>query len=124
MRYVQVPLEHLTSIIKHITESPKFASWNSWSTPGWFVELAAIECGVALPSARTERDRRWYVSMTWEDWPETGSYATVVIAATRDAAETECRKRMAAWGEDDTYINDYHVVDCFDLDAFIEEHQI
>lgn len=80
---------------------------------------------------------RYYVSMTWDDWPEGGSYATVI--ETDDGpkwAETECQAQMAAImarnstnPECDTayfleeYGDEWHVVDCFDLDDFIKRQK-
>lgn len=77
---------------------------------------------------------RFYVSMTWHDWPEGGSYGTVVEALCYADAETLCRAEMAAIegnffdGEDpaqqalDAYSHEWHLVDCFDLEEFIKEH--
>lgn len=80
---------------------------------------------------------RFYVTMTWDDWPEGGSYGTVVEAEDHDAAEDAAKWEMAASraeerdmagdpGMDqeifDTYADQWHVVDCFDLDTFIADH--
>ena len=75
---------------------------------------------------------RYYVTMTWEDWPEGGSYGTVVEADSPEDAEAEARQEMAEtrlhgidadadeilslWGDS------WHVVDCYDLDEFIAYH--
>ncbi len=76
---------------------------------------------------------RFYVTMTWDDWPEGGSYGTVIEAETSEQAETLCRQEMAATRAEDSditaqdylddYSNEWVVVDCFDLDKFIEEHK-
>lgn len=79
---------------------------------------------------------RFYVSMTWDDWPEGGSYGTVVEAADHDEAEALCRREMAQSriadgepGEENStpeywlehYGDKWHVVDCYDLDKLILE---
>ncbi len=78
---------------------------------------------------------RFYVTMTWDDWPEGGSYGTVVEATDYEVAEALCRQEMAASRCDDpdndeevsevleTYADEWEVVDCFDLDQFIADHQ-
>jgi hypothetical protein len=75
--------------------------------------------------------RRFYVTMTWDDWPEGGSYGTVVTAQDCSDAEFQCILEMAfsRENEDDSaahylehYANDWHPVDCFDLDEFIATH--
>jgi len=58
----------------------------------------------------------WYVTMTWEDWPEGGSYGDVVLADTDEDAIRIVRQDMAALSRDDyNDYNDWHVVDCFPL---------
>lgn len=79
--------------------------------------------------------KRFYVTMTWDNWPEGGSFGTVVEASDQAEAEDLCRQEMAAHraeesadeGEDaDYYLSAYggewHVVDCFLLDDFIARH--
>ena len=76
--------------------------------------------------------KRFYVTMTWDNWPEGGSYGTIIEAEDYDEAEELCRREMAAvrgdgeesadvaremWGEE------WQTVDCFDLDEFIEQHK-
>ncbi len=82
------------------------------------------------------RLRRFYVTVTWEDWPEGGSYGDVVEARDADHAEELIRQqmiddRMEEWGEEDdndhreflkSCAEDWHPVDCFDLDEFIARH--
>ncbi len=79
---------------------------------------------------------RYYVTMTWDNFPEGGSFGTVVDAENTDDAEHLCRMEMAearlAEYDDDSpetlysilsdYEDEWHVVDCFDLDEFIERH--
>ncbi|MCR9254748.1 MAG: hypothetical protein NXI16_01480 [Alphaproteobacteria bacterium] len=74
---------------------------------------------------------RFYVTMTWDNWPEGGSYGTVVEAENHDQAEELCRQKMAEWRADEdqtakevreSHEHEWHVVDCFDLDAFIAQH--
>ena len=78
--------------------------------------------------------KRFYVTMTWDDFPEGGSYGTVVEAETPDEAEGACRQEMAeSYAEHDdehnaayyleTYGDDWHLIDCFDLDEFIARHK-
>lgn len=107
---------------------------------------------------------RFYVTMTWDDWPEGGSYGTVVEAPDHETATEMVRREMAAsragpedadpdycancmttdqdgsgvcvdcggtdWVEGrsaeqvvyEGYAHAWHVVDCFDLDQFIQQH--
>jgi hypothetical protein len=71
--------------------------------------------------------KRFYVTMTWHDWPEGGSYGTVVEARDHAEAVSLCEQEMAAsYGEAidekvDPHDYDWHLVDCFDLDEFIED---
>ncbi len=77
--------------------------------------------------------KRFYVTMTWHDWPEGGSYGTVVEAKDYAEAEDLCRAEMReAYADevgedfDDDYLDErdanWHLVDCFDLDEFIKNH--
>lgn len=75
--------------------------------------------------------KRFYVTMTWHDWPEGGSYGTVVEAKDHAEAEDLCRAEMKQtmfeeYDCDDDYLDDrdsnWHVVDCFNLDDFIKTH--
>lgn len=78
--------------------------------------------------------KRYYVTMTWDDWPDGGSYGTVVRASDHEHAEELCREKMARvrtegidtfdpeskikwWLEN--YGSEWHLVDCFDLDEFV-----
>jgi len=74
---------------------------------------------------------RYYVTMTWEDWPEGGSYGTVVEADSSEDAEAKVRREMAETrAMDDTDADEilslwgdsWHVVDCYDLDEFIADN--
>lgn len=87
---------------------------------------------------------RFYVTLTWDDFPEGGSYGAVVTADDTTQAEAMVREQMAATrsefydgdldlddqevvdAETDRIVAEYadvwHVVDCFDLDAFIKAH--
>lgn len=76
---------------------------------------------------------RFYVTLTWDNWPEGGSYGTIVEAETHAEAEAAAKHEMAAIRaeEDEEYdepaverlLEEYdyawQVVDCFDLDLFI-----
>ena len=78
--------------------------------------------------------RRFYVTMTWHDFPEGGSYGTVVEARDHNHAKKLCREEMAislsdeSKGEDTpeqkmkNYGEGWHVIDCFYLDEFIKHH--
>lgn len=76
---------------------------------------------------------RFYVTLTWHDWPEGGSYGAIVEAKNPDEAEKLARAEMRA-----TYLSNYpevdddflderdmnwHLVDCFDIDDFIQQHK-
>lgn len=83
---------------------------------------------------------RYYVTKTWHDFPEGGSFGTVVEADSHMEAEAECEAEMAAsemdssYGDDDrpdeeilaeimaSYSDEWVTIDCFDLDEFIKEH--
>ncbi len=71
---------------------------------------------------------KYYVTMTWHDWPEGGSFGTVVEAQSYADAETLCREEMAAcYGETieetvDPEDYDWHTVDCFEIEEFIKQH--
>lgn len=76
---------------------------------------------------------RFYVTMTWDDWPEGGSFGTVIEAKTEDHAEALCKVEMAQSAADneradhvkdalETWGEQWHVVDCFPVDDFIENH--
>ena len=75
---------------------------------------------------------KFYVTLTWHDWPEGGSYGTVVEAESsqqaEDLARAEMRATYAEEGEDydDDYLDDrnnnWHLVDCFKVDDFIKRH--
>lgn len=77
--------------------------------------------------------KRFYVTMTWEDWPEGGSYGAVVRAKNEETAEKAVKKQMAktraeegvdtAGGYMRDYAHAWYTVDCFDLDGFIEQHR-
>jgi hypothetical protein len=75
---------------------------------------------------------RFYVTMTWDDFPEGGSFGTVIDAADHAEAEALCRREMAETrADEDTsaeyylehYGPEWNVIDCFDLDDFIERHR-
>ena len=78
--------------------------------------------------------KKWYVSMTWEGWPEGGSYAAAILAISSEDAEEKCRQEMAEnRGESDDpefspqyylehYGHSWQVVDCFPIDEFIARH--
>lgn len=74
--------------------------------------------------------KRFYVTMTWHDFPEGGSFGTVVEARDHNHAEELCREEMAAAlsdecgeHEDVRSSMDWYLIDCFDLDEFIECYQ-
>lgn len=81
--------------------------------------------------------KRWYVTITWHDWPEGGSYGEIVEAETAEDAEAQVRLLMAdsiqdAWDEKDgvsmtdlveEYAGQWHLVDCWDVDEFVERNR-
>ena len=77
--------------------------------------------------------KRFYVTMTWHDFPEGGSYGTVVEAEDHEQAAAMCRTEMAHFGSEnghqteaemlEYYNDDWELIDCFDLDEFIERHK-
>lgn len=77
---------------------------------------------------------RYYVTMTWDNWPEGGSYGSIFEAKDHVEAEKQCRLEMAEtrssdWPEYssdealDAYGEEWHLVDCFDLNEFIARHK-
>lgn len=78
--------------------------------------------------------QRYYVSVTWEDWPEGGSFGTIVEAESYEEAKNlafyEMAKSLADqrdWPDTvqqtiDYYTGCWHVVDCFPLDDFLRRH--
>jgi hypothetical protein len=86
--------------------------------------FCAIRKALTAGSAAEEPQlKRFYVSMTWEDWPEGGSYGTVVQALGHAAAESACKIEMADLrSEEDIDSDSWHLVDCFDLDEFITHY--
>lgn len=65
--------------------------------------------------------KRFYVTMTWDNFPEGGSYGAVVWATDHGDAEQQIRLEMVDSREDlDEPHPDWEVVDCFELDEFIE----
>lgn len=88
-----------------------------------------LVCVVGVP-------QRFYVSMTWEDWPACGSYGTVVMAMNQEEATRLCMHEMAACESEGGCLDDHdeadhdlildqqdwHLVDCFPLDDFIQRH--
>ena len=84
------------------------------------------------PDKERPQLKRFYVSMTWHDWPEGGSYGTVIKAMNHEEAKTLCRREMAESlsYECDESIEElmenegckWCVVDCFELDQFILNH--
>ena len=71
--------------------------------------------------------------MTWEDWPEGGSFGTIIEAPDHETAESLCRDEAEGMrGDPDVigeenhphpYREDWHTVDCWDVDEFIANHQ-
>jgi hypothetical protein len=76
----------------------------------------------------------FYVTMTWDNWPEGGSFGTKVLAEDHADAERLCRRDMATHraSDDDEELDEFHyldaygdewvTVDCFPLDDFIAMH--
>lgn len=98
------------------------------------------DCGHAAtirdftPGAEPKPKPRYYVTMTWDDWPEGGSYGAIVEAETHEEAEAQVRQSMAECRAEDceegeeeadpahwleAYADQWHVVDCQDFDEFV-----
>jgi len=68
--------------------------------------------------------KRWYVTMTWENWPEDGAYGTIVEAVDEISAEAACANEMIAIRSNaKDHVKQWHMLDCFDVDRFIEKHK-
>jgi len=75
---------------------------------------------------------RWSVTITWEDYPEGGTYGSVVEADSREAAISLCKREMALSRNprDEQnpeeiiaeYGDDWDVIECYDLDQDIIGH--
>lgn len=84
-----------------------------------------------LPAESAPDAPFWYVTVTWDNWPEGGSYGSVIRADDSDKAEAAVMWDMANCREEfdhpadaiDSYGHEWHVVDCFKLDDFIEMHK-
>lgn len=85
---------------------------------------------------------RYYVSMTWDDWPEGGTYTTLVDAESDEEALAKVKRQMAEARifDDEEYDEEYtrdmaideclegygdawHEVECLPIDDFIEHLQ-
>ena len=76
---------------------------------------------------------KWYCTFTRHDWPEGGSYGIIVEApnslAAEDLASVEMRQTYSEQYDVtdlatlDDLNHEWHLVDCFDLDQFIERHK-
>lgn len=78
--------------------------------------------------------RRFYVTMTWEEWPDQGAYTAIVDATdSEDATRTVMHMMAANRGRHDEVLDedldavleheDWHVAVCFNIDEFIAEHK-
>ena len=81
--------------------------------------------------------QKFYVTLTWHDWPEGGSYGTVVEAKDYDEAEELARAEMRETyreeidgdldDDDDDYLDDWdanwHLVDCFKVADFHKHNE-
>lgn len=79
---------------------------------------------------------RYYVTMTWEDWPVCGSYGTIIEAKDHEEATKLCMLEMAHCEDGGGCLDgvrkkdidlvlsqqDWHIVDCFNLDEFIKKN--
>lgn len=71
---------------------------------------------------------RYYVTMTWDDFPEGGSYGTIVRATSHAEAEELCRQEMAQTREDsgvtaaqvrEMHEHEWHTIDCIPFEEFV-----
>lgn len=88
-----------------------------------------------MPRPHAPHAPRWYVTKTWDDWPEGGSFNTIVQADTYGDAEHAAIWEMAQSraderedGCDEAYIigiygHEWHTVDCFTVDGFIQNNR-
>ena len=99
------------------------------------VDYLKAAAEMLVPKAkRITQLRRFYVTMTWDDFPEGGSYGNIFEAVDVGAAVLRCREAMAESrieerdGEGNVselvkqYANIWHVIDCWDVDAFVERN--
>lgn len=78
--------------------------------------------------------KRYYCTAVWHDFPEGGSFGTIVQAENYAAAEHACMIEMAesyaAEIDEDPqlvfqgYSDSWTIIDCFDLDEFIEDKRL
>lgn len=92
--------------------------------------------GDAGPEGDSTIMTRFYVTKAWHDWPEGGSYGTIVeTTEPGDDPEAMCAAEMAASQANDDddpecdeayylaeYGDSWTTIDCFDLDNFIARH--
>lgn len=88
-----------------------------------------------------KQNKRFYVCMTWEEFPAKGCYRAVIEARSKREAAEKCRERMAerrAVGDAqrnpdiaDTaediltmYGDDWHSAECREIKAFIEALEV
>lgn len=83
-----------------------------------------------LPEPPGPDAKRWYVTMTWDNWPEGGSYGATVTANDSEHAERIARWEMAQSREEfdhpaeayDSYSHEWYIVDCFLVEDFLARH--
>jgi len=81
---------------------------------------------------------KFYVTMTWDNWPEGGSYGEIIEAENDHEAEASCRQMMAesrAGDPDDkdydaefdspeyyleAYADEWEIVDCYDIENQVD----
>jgi hypothetical protein len=91
-------------------------------TAAWEVRFAQFDPGTPVAP------EQFYVSLTWDNWPEGGSYGTRVMADTYEQAEAMAKLEMAGTRcDEDTDVlywleayadSDWHLVDCFTVEEF------
>ena len=64
----------------------------------------------------------FYVTLTWHDWPEGGSYGTVVDAESHAQAEELTRAEMRAISTEG-YEDQWHLVDCYKVEDFYKHKE-
>lgn len=87
-----------------------------------------------------QNTQKFYVTLTWDNWPEGGSFGTVVMAEDHDKAIALAKLEMAHARLDGYYESEaeveadaqamlavlgreWHVVDCFALNELLDNHR-
>lgn len=83
-----------------------------------FMDSITVEEHVLTP--QREGMTRFYVSMTWDNWPEGGTYGDIIWATGYDDAKEQVIQGMINSRGGADYREDWHLIDCFPLDDFLQ----